>query len=655
MKEFTKLVDPQIVSALQRAVANLESLQNSDGSWEGEMDSGTWLLCQYILARRVVGPWPMAPEERARAVRGLVSAVLSDGSWPAHREGDGELFSTVLAYVALRLLGEQRHEPLITLTRGWIQARPGAALGTPAWGKFWLALLGLYEYEGLPPIPPEAFLSPRFIPLHPDRFFCITRQITVVMSRLYGQKFQFPLGDIAADLRIELYDRPYRSIDFAAFRRHSPDAVIAPPSLSRLAERLLGLYERHPVLRLRRKALDYTLSRVREEVVASQGHGASPMSALLDAVALAAAGDKDTAAAVLDAQRAWMWQDECGLRLAGFTSASWDTTFALHALKEASESVEVRSIEPGRRWLRAAQLRAELADGTNTARDFIRGGWCFSEGTHRLPVSDCTAEALSALLPYAPEPESEAIAFILARQNRDGGFGAFERRRGPDLLEKLNPSDLQLDCTVEKSYTECTASCIVALTRYRACRPHLAGPAIDRGVNRALGWLRTQQRADGSYEGFWGINFTYGTFFALEAFAEAGTHPSDPAISRAAHWLITHQKPDGGWGEHYSSLRKREYVEHNQSQSAMTAWALLALMRALPADHPAVTRGIHFLIQLSKDGKGTGWPQQSPSGACFRTAVLDYPLYKEVFPAWALARYCRQTREHCYEANVQEK
>lgn len=31
----------------------------------------------------------------------------------------------------------------------------GGATGAPAWGKFYLAALGVYEWEGMNPVPPE--------------------------------------------------------------------------------------------------------------------------------------------------------------------------------------------------------------------------------------------------------------------------------------------------------------------------------------------------------------------------------------------------------------------------------------------------------------------------------------------------------------------
>jgi squalene cyclase len=93
------------------------------------------------------------------------------------------------------------------------------------------------------------------------------------------------------------------------------------------------------------------------------------------------------------------------------------------------------------------------------------GGWCFSDGGHRWPVSDCTAEAVSARchveqsLPderdavRAPGDWLQAAArFILERQNDEGGFGTYERRRGLTWLEALNPSEMFANCMVEGGY-----------------------------------------------------------------------------------------------------------------------------------------------------------------------------------------------------------
>ena len=121
---------------------------------------------------------------------------------------------------------------------------------------------------------------------------------------------------------------------------------------------------------------------------------------------------------------------------------------------------------------------------------------------------------------------------------------------------------------------------------------------------RGVEYLRRTQLADGSWFGRWGVNYIYGTWSVLCALNAAGVDHSDPVIAKAADWLIAIQNPDGGWGEDGNSY-KLEYrgYEKSDSTASQTAWATLALMAAGKVDHPAVQRGIAYLIQFQgKDG-----------------------------------------------------
>jgi lanosterol synthase len=79
------------------------------------------------------------------------------------------------------------------------------------------------------------------------------------------------------------------------------------------------------------------------------------------------------------------------------------------------------------------------------------------------------------------------------------------------------------------------------------------------------------------------------------------------------------------------------YVEHRESQVIQTAWALMTLLEARDPDWGAIVRGSRFLIEQQEESGG--WPRQDPAGVFFRTALLDYTLYRQYFPLWALSLY----------------
>ncbi|WP_434447075.1 hypothetical protein [Lentzea sp. E54] len=637
---------------------HLCALQHEDGRWEAEMVWNSGLLAQYVISCRVAGPWPM-PDSDVRAARRYFEVTrLPDGSWPVHSEGGSSVTGTVLAYVALRLLGVGPDDAIAGSARDWLRRDPDRVLHMPTSARIWLAVVGLYEYEGIVPALPELLTAPRWFPLHPARFACHLRQVYVGMAWLYGMRARFDLDVLTGQLRAELYDRPYRTLDFrsARFRLAAPEVCAPPRFLARLAQRVFSWYDRRPIAALRQAGLRRCAEFADADAEASAGMALSVVQGLLAHLGRAASGRP---AAELHARfRAfdrWRWlDDDEGLRIVGARSSSWDTAFALRACASTETTPASRAaVARAHTWLAGQQISRELPEQARTGRDPAVGGWCFSEAAHGWPVADCTAEALSALLVIREHPELSAVTepvplraqvravdFILSRQNRDGGFGTYERARAPEVLEHLNMAEMFVNCVTDHSYVECTGSCIAALARFRRAHPGQRRALVDRAIRGGVEYLRKQQRSDGSYPAGWGIAFTYGTFFAVEGLVTAGVSTSDPAVARAVAWLLSVQLPGGGWGEHHSSVLSGEYTALPHAHAVMTAWAVLALLAGgLPEEHPAVRKGRDVLLALRAAHLGPGWPQQACSGIFYGSAVLDYRLYKGVFPVWALGSH----------------
>ncbi len=624
-----------VLTARDRALQHLLSLQREDGSWEGEVVWCTMILSQYVSVRHIVGR-TFSADERRDIVRHYEATRTVQGGWGLHPEDDAQVFTTALAYVALRLLGIGRDEAITSGARDWLRRQPRGVLAIPTWGKLWLSLIGLYGVDGVGALPPELFTLPESLPFHPHRWYCHTRYIYLGMSYLSGRRFVADLGPIRDRLREELYDAPYDTIDFAAQRR----------PLQRVMDLLSGVTSHAS----KQKALESCFSSILYEQRATRYQGLSPVNGLLNCLAIFATDPRHPdLAPSLDGLEVWKWRDDTeGRRYAGARSQAWDTAFAGRALlaTDGGRPDVGEALRRAHEYLLNVQMTDELPDHEREHRLPIVGGWCFSDGQHRWPVSDCTAEALAAVIEIEKLPDvvgedarlgahriENALRFIFARQNADGGFGTYEPRRGPKWLEALNPSEMFRDCMTEHSYVECTASCVEALAIVRRAYPQLLIADISRAVSAGIAFLRRAQRPDGTYPAAWGISFTYSIFHVTKALIAAGIDRRDPALVRAAEWLESVQRQDGGWGEHFTSCLTGKYVPHERAQAVMTAWALLTLQEIDPGSE-AVAAGRRALeSQQRPDGS---WPREAVNGVFFGTAMLDYALYRAYFPAWAL-------------------
>ena len=99
-------------------------------------------------------------EQVVEIQRYLRNMQREDGGWGLHIESPSTVFGTALNYVTMRLLGVPAEDPDLARARKQLKEGFGGALGIPSWGKFWLAVLNVYSWEGLNPIPPELWYAP---------------------------------------------------------------------------------------------------------------------------------------------------------------------------------------------------------------------------------------------------------------------------------------------------------------------------------------------------------------------------------------------------------------------------------------------------------------------------------------------------------------
>lgn len=291
----------------------------------------------------------------------------------------------------------------------------------------------------------------------------------------------------------------------------------------------------------------------------------------------------------------------------------WDTSFALQFLVESglAEEPEFHEVvEKGYMFLVRSQISDEAEPGSY--RDSRKGTWPFSKKTQGYTVSDCTAEAMSAVLmvqslhsfshlrkELTEEKLHPAIDVLLSLQNRGqrafGSFASYEKIRTELDLESLNPAEVFGNIMTEYPYVECTDSAVLGLSRFRDMYPYRRHE-VNRAIKDGCDYIRNFQAPDGGWCGSWGVCFSYAHMFAIEALSFQGeTYQNSETVRKGCDFFIWRQNEDGGWGESIRSTETGNYVPEIHSQVVQTSWVVLALLFGNYPHKHVIDRAIRYL------------------------------------------------------------
>ncbi|KZV84909.1 terpene synthase, partial [Exidia glandulosa HHB12029] len=517
--------------------------------------------------------------------------------------------------------------------------------------------------DGGNPIPPELWLLPDWVPIHPHRWWIHTRAVYIPMSYLYGLRWQGEETPLVLSLREELYAQPYNSIDWPAQRNNIATVDLYSPH-TRLLDSLnglLGVYESCGFPPARRAALDRVYDLICMEDENTNYQDLAPVNKMMNLVCRFVGEGRDSEAyrRHMTTRNDFMWLGPDGMRMTGTNgSQTWDLAFITQALVEtglAREPGNRDSLLRALQWLDRAQMRENPKHHTTMYRQGTVGAWGFSTREQGYIVSDCTAEALKSVLYLQYHLDDtpkliderrlcDAVDRMLELQNANGGFASYELIRATHALEWINPAEVFGNIMTEYNYPECTTSVITALALFRRHVPNYRSVAIERTILAAVKYLHGEQYPEGGWYGSWGICFTYATMFALESLSLVGeTHTTSERVRRACEFLISHQKADGGWGESYRSCEEHRYIEHEKSQVVQTSWAVLALMYGKYPHREPIERAIQLV--MSRQLPDGSWAQEAIEGMFNKTCAISYPNFKFSFTIWMLGKAHRYLQE----------
>jgi len=615
-------------STIQRAEASLLALQQADGHWIFELEADCTIPAEYIMMMHYLDD--IDPELQEKIAVYLRARQSENGSYPLFYGGEGDISCSVKVYYALKMAGDSIDSEQMTRLRDYILSQGGAAKAN-VFTRIALAIFEQLPWRGVPFIPVEIMLLPKWFPFHIDKVSYWSRTVMIPL---------FILCTLEAKAK-----NPHNIDVLELFITHPEQEKHYFPERGLLNKGFLfldyiGRKSRCLITpKMHQTAVNKALDWITERLNGEEGLGAifpAMVNAYQAMLLLGLPADHEQVVTARKAIDKLLVIKEDEAYCQPCLSPVWDTGLSLLALQESSLEASKVGREKAYAWLKNKQLSDEVGDWQVRRPNLAGGGWAFQYENPYYPDVDDTAVVAYAMATSGLEGMEESIhratRWIIGMQDQNGGYGAFDVDNTYYYLNEIPFADH--GALLDPPTADVSARCVMLIAKVSQNHPEYL-PAYKRCID----YLRKEQEADGAWFGRWGSNYIYGTWSVLMALEQTEITKDDVMYTKAISWLKSVQHHDGGWGEDNQSYHDESIRgTYHSSTAVQTAWAVLALIAAGEIKSKAVSEGVAYLL---KTQTATGlWNDTIHNAPGFpRVFYLKYHGYDKFFPLWALARY----------------
>ncbi len=424
--------------------------------------------------------------------------------------GDGgELSTSVEAYMALRLLGVPASDPAMQRAKKFILDRGGISK-TRIFTKMHLALIGCYDWRGIPSIPPWLMLLPDNFPFTIYEMSSWARGSTVPLLLVFDQKPIY-ITNPAINLD-ELYVEGREKVRFELPRNGDwTDLFVMLDDAFKFAE----TFNLVPFRKEGLKAAEKWVLERQEDTGDWGGIIPAMLNSLLALRCLSYNPSDPMVERGLKAVDNFALETEDQYWIQPCISPVWDTALVMRSLVDSGLTPDHPALQQGGQWLLDKQI-LDYGDWAVKNRIGKPGAWAFEFDNRFYPDVDDTAVVVMALQaikftdgPLKQAAIARAVSWIATMQCTPGGWAAFDLNNDQDWLNQLPYGDLK--AMIDPNTADVTARVLEMIgklksngnERMNVNDPHPSSLIPHPSIDRALTYLRQEQEPEGCWFGRW--------------------------------------------------------------------------------------------------------------------------------------------------------